>query len=110
MRIRKSRRTDEPQPRLLPLDAYPDDIDEEGRDRVDRRLRLQLASVPTEPHRYLDPENEPWTLNADGSWTDKNGTTRSKLYAPMLSMYAPFVKAAPETNGGEPAASAVDHG
>ncbi|MCI4659650.1 hypothetical protein [Cryobacterium zhongshanensis] len=96
MRLRKSRRTTQPQPRLLPLDAYPDTIDEEGRDRIDRRLRLQLASVPIEPGPYLDPENEPWTLNTDGSWTDKNGTTRSKLYAPMLSMYAPFTRVSPE--------------
>lgn len=32
--------------------------------------------LPTEPGRYLDNQKHEWTLNADGTWTDRFGTTK----------------------------------
>jgi hypothetical protein len=82
-----------PEPRLLPLDAYPDHLDEAARDRADQVLREQMHTIPTEPDEYFDNEGAWWTLAEDGSWTDTHGQTRSSLYAPAVSMFGPFTRA-----------------
>jgi hypothetical protein len=81
-----------PNPRLLPEDAYPPHVDEAGRDRVDKKLREQMHTIPTEPGDYLDNEDEPWTLAADGSWIDQHGTSRSSEYTPIVWLFGPFTQ------------------
>lgn len=81
-----------PAPRLLPLEAYPNYLTEEERDNVDARLRADFASIPVEPGDYLDHQNDPWNLGADGVWTDLNGERRSTLYTPLVSLFGPFTR------------------
>jgi hypothetical protein len=80
-----------PMPRLLPLEIYPEHVDEAGRDRVDKQLREQLHTIPTESGKYLDNQAEEWTLNEDGTWTDPTGDTRSSLYTPIMSAFGPMI-------------------
>ena len=82
-----------PEPRLLPLNGYPKGLSEEQLDRVDKRLREELHTIPVEPDEYLDREGEWWTLDADGGWTDPHGERRSRLYTPAVSFAGPFTKA-----------------
>ncbi|MET0885672.1 MAG: hypothetical protein ABWX92_04405 [Mycetocola sp.] len=81
-----------PKPRLLPLDAYPDDVDEAGRDRIDKKLCEEMPTIPTEPGDYLDNEDAPWTLGADGLWTDRHGATRPGGYTPLLWFFGPWTR------------------
>lgn len=90
-----------PDPRLLPIDAYPSHLDEVERDQVDRRLRETLHTIPVVPETYLDNEGDPWTLGPDGAWTDKNGISRSSLYTPIIGAFGPFVLAEEESAATE---------
>lgn len=84
----------EPQPRLMSLDRYPDDLDEAGRDRVDERLRRQLHMIPTEPGVYYDNQGEPWVLDEDGGWTDHLGERRTSPDTAILSAFGPWTSEA----------------
>lgn len=85
------RKRREPAARLLPEDAYPAEVDQAGRDRVDAHLRERLHTIPTVPGEYLDEEGERWVLDADGGWTDHRGERRPSAYTPILGMYEPFI-------------------
>lgn len=76
--------------RLLPLDAYPEQLDENNRNRVDARLRELAHLVPRRPGRYVDREGDPWVRDDDGSWTDCHGVRRGSAYSPLLGMFAPW--------------------
>lgn len=80
------------QPRLMPLDAYPPDIDSWKRDELDRWLRPRIQKIPTEPGTYADRAEERWVLDANGRWTDHHGEQRPASHSPLLSVFAPFRK------------------
>ena len=92
MRFFKRRTPREAEPRLLPLDAYPAQVTEAGRDLVDKSLREQLHTIPVIPGRWFDNAGDEWILKPDGAWTDQYGISRSSLYTPILSTFGPFTE------------------
>lgn len=79
--------------RLLPPDAYPDDLDEAARARLDIFLGALAGLIPDEPGTYLDGEGDPWVRDADGSWTDLHGVRRGPAHTPLLALFGPWRRA-----------------
>lgn len=69
---------------------YPDDpldaVSPSRRAHVESELATLAPLVPTTPGRYLDREDSPWTLTADGQWYDEDGVTRPKAWNPLLAL------------------------
>lgn len=82
-----------PENRLLPEELYPSHaITDAHRDVYDAALtRLaQLVAVPTMPGDYGDKEGDLWTLDEEGSWTDKYGVAQPRSWHPLLPLFGPF--------------------
>lgn len=80
------------QKRVLPIELYPSSLDEAALDRVDAQMteRASVSPLPTQPGHYGDVLNDLWTLDEDGTWTDKLGDVPPREGHPILVLFGPF--------------------
>lgn len=78
---------------MLPYEAYPDGVSEQGRQRIDAAITQLLPLLPTEPGSYRDCHGELWHLNEKGEWTDHENVTKPASWSLVIALFGPFTLA-----------------
>lgn len=81
---------EDPKQSLVPESAFPADLTDEQRSRVEEKLAADQHTIPTAPGKYTDRTGDLWTLNWSGTWTDSKGVTKPSDWSPLIAVFGPM--------------------